>query len=96
MVVDVSIKLGTSKKGAHGLGRSCTSIAVLDHAMVCVEGSGKTLHTWSVQDLSQSSHSLDSLAPGASIDSEAQISITVPTCRNEICVRAATAGSSMW
>lgn len=68
MVVDINVKLGSSKKGSKALGRSCTSIAVLEASMACLDASANTLYTWTLDDLSQSSHSLDPLASGVSID----------------------------
>jgi len=68
-VVEIAIKLGTSKKGAKPLGRSCPSITSMGKYMACLDSS-KTLYTWSLDDLSQSSHSLDSLAPGITVDSK--------------------------
>ena len=70
-VVDINAKLGSSKTGAALLGRSCSSIAVLAESMACVEASGKTLYTWALSAMTQSSHALDSLSPGTSIDAAA-------------------------
>jgi len=67
-VVDIAAKLGTSKKGSKALGRSCPSITVMGNYMACLDSSS-TLYTWSLHDLSQSSHSLDSLASGVTVDS---------------------------
>ena len=76
-VVDISLKLGSSKKGAKALGRSCPSIAILAHSVACVDAASKTLYTWTLSDLSQSSHPLDSLSPGVAAGNKARLDAAV-------------------
>ena len=68
-IVDIGSKLGSSKKGARALGRSCPSVGVMAASIVCVEGS--TLYTWALDDMSSTYHSLDSLASGSPVDAAA-------------------------